>query len=238
MNEHDLLFFHTSFNILWTECLVAHKLGGCVPERPFLKKGDTVVLREIWQGKVWSAKPVIVVQDTPTMVALYLPPGTPYKQPKTLNGEDVMPTTRVQGEWLLADNVWPEDGECLRLVIPGAPYSVLIFWLEKHGVQRSWYINLEDPLCRTPIGFDYMDQIFDIIVEPDLSDWFWKDEDEFQEAQELGLISSERAREMRAEGEGVVEMLLSGKSVFNGWKHWKPDPAWKIPTLSEEWEKV
>ena len=109
------------------------------------------------------------------------------------------------------------------------------FWLEKHSKLRSWYINLEDPLRRTSIGLDFMDQILDIIVEPDLSNWYWKDEDEFQEAQELGLISPERAREMRADGERVVE---SGKSVFNGWEHWKPDPAWKIPTLPEGWEKV
>ena len=209
-----------------------------MPEQSFFTRGDRVVLREIWQGKVWSAKSEIVVQDTPEMLVLYLLPGTPYKQPRTLDGEDVTPTTRVQGEWLLADNVWPEDGECLRLVVPGAPYSVLVFWLEKHSKLRSWYINLEDPLRRTSIGFDYMDQILDIIMEPDLSSWHWKDEDEFQEAQELGLISPERARAMRAEGERVVEMLLSGKSVFNGWEHWKPDPAWKIPTLPVGWEKV
>lgn len=207
-------------------------------EHSFFTRGDRIVVREIWQGRVWSARPIIVVQDKPEKLVLYLPPGTPYKQPRTLDGEDVTPTTRVQGEWLLTDNVWPDVGECLRLVIPGEPYSVLVFWLEKHSAQRSWYINLEDPLRRTSIGFDFMDQILDIIVEPDLSSWYWKDEDEFQEAQELGLISPERARVMHAEGGKVVEMLLSGKSVFNGWEHWKPDPAWKIPTLPEGWEKV
>ncbi len=172
------------------------------------------------------------------MLALYLPAGTPYKQPRTLDGGEVTPVTRVQGEWLLADNMWPEDGECLRLVIPGKPYSVLVFWLENHKTQRDWYINLEDPLRRTPIGFDYMDQLLDIIVWSDLSGWFWKDENEFQEAQELGLISLERAKEMRADGERVVEMLLSGNSVFNGWEHWKPDPVWEIPTIAGGWEKV
>ena len=209
-----------------------------MPDQSFFKRGDRIVLREIWRGRVWSARPVIVVQDTPDMLVLYLPSGTPYKRPRTLDGKDVTPATRVLGEWLLADNVWPEDGEYLRLVIPGAPYSVLVFWLENHSAQRDWYINLEDPLCRTTIGFDYMNQILDIIVEPDLSSWFWKDEDEFQEAQELGLISLERARAMRAEGERVVEMLLSGKSVFNGWENWEPDSAWEIPTLPEGWEKV
>ena len=207
-------------------------------EQFFFQRGDWIVVREIWQGRVWSARPVIVVKDTPEMLILYLPVGTPYKQPRTLDGKEVTPTTRVEGEWLLVDNVWPEDGECLRLVIPGEPYSVLCFWLEEHSKFRDWYINLEDPLRRTLIGFDYMDQLLDIIVRPDLSGWHWKDEDEFQEAQELGLISLERAREIRADGERVVEMLISGKSVFNGWEHWNPDPAWKIPTLPEGWDKV
>ena len=212
--------------------------GRHVPEQVFFETGNTIVLREIWQGRVWSAKPVIVVQDTPEILALYLPPGTPYKQPRTLDGREVTPVTRVQGEWLLADNLWPEDGECLRLVIPGEPYSVLVFWREAHNKFRDWYINLENPLYRTPIGFDYMDQLLDIIVKHDLSGWFWKDEDEFQEAQELGLISPERAKEICADGESVVEMLLSGNSVFNGWEHWKPDPAWEKPNLPAKWEGV
>jgi len=100
-----------------------------VPEQSFFNKGNRIILREIWQGRIWSAKPVIVVQDTPEMLVLYLPPGTPYKQPRTLDGEAVTLVTRVQGEWLLTDNMWPEDGECLRLVVPCAPYSVLVFWL-------------------------------------------------------------------------------------------------------------
>jgi predicted RNA-binding protein associated with RNAse of E/G family len=220
------------------ESLFALEFRGCVLEQSFFTRGARIVLREIWQGRVWSAKPVIVVQDTPEMLALYLPVGTPYKQPRTLDGKEVTPKTRVEGKWLLVDNVWPDDGECLRLVISGVPYSVLCFWLEAHSKFRDWYINLEDPLRRTSIGFDYMDQLLDIIVQPDLSSWFWKDEDEFQEAQESGLISPERAREMRADGEKVVEMLLSGKSIFNGWEHWKPDPAWEMPTLPEEWERV
>jgi hypothetical protein len=209
-----------------------------VPEQSFFKRGDQIAIREIWQGRVWSARPVIVEQDTPELMALYLPPGTLGKKPRTIDGEEVTPITRVQAEWLLADNVWPEDGESIRLMIPGKPYSVLCFWLEKHSIHRDWYINLEDPLYRTSIGFDYMDQLLDIIVESDLSDWHWKDEDEFQEAQELGLISPEKAGNLRTEGEKVVEMLLSGESVFNGWEHWKPDPAWEIPTLPEGWEKV
>jgi hypothetical protein len=97
---------------------------------------------------------------------------------------------------------------------------------------------LEDPLQRTARGFDYVDQILDIVVAPDLKTWRWKDEDELEEAIALGLILPERARSMRAEGENVVRMLQSGKSIFNGWENWRPDPSWPVPTLPEDWDSV
>jgi predicted RNA-binding protein associated with RNAse of E/G family len=97
---------------------------------------------------------------------------------------------------------------------------------------------LEDPLHCTALGFDFLDQFLDIIVKPDLSGWHWKDEDELAEAVELGLISKERAAAMRAEGEKVALWIQSGKSPFNGWEKWRPDPAWKAPVLPEGWDKI
>ncbi|MDP2920648.1 MAG: hypothetical protein Q8O43_10590 [Dehalococcoidia bacterium] len=64
----------------------------------------------------------------------------------------------------------------------------------------------------------------------------WKDEDEFEEAIALGLISPAKARELRAEGERVVRLLQSGKSIFSGWENWRPDPRWQVPVLPEGWD--
>jgi hypothetical protein len=29
---------------------------------------------------------------------------------------------------------------------------------------------------------------------------------------------------------------MSGKSIFNSWEKWRPDPAWKVPVLPEGWD--
>jgi len=33
-------------------------------------------------------------------------------------------------------------------------------------------------------------------------------------------------------------MLQSGKSVFNGWEKWRPDPAWTVSVLEDGWDVV
>jgi len=206
-------------------------------EKSYFSPGQTIVLREIWQGRIWSARPEIVVQDKPDLLALYMPPGIICKLPRKLNGKRLTPENRAQSKFLLNTEKWV-DYHSLRLTIPGENYSVLIFWYASDISLDVFYINLEDPFHRTPIGFDYMDQILDVIVKPDLSGWFWKDEDEFDKAIALGLISKERAAVLRAEGEKAARWLQSGKSPFNGWENWRPNPAWKVPVLPEGWDKI
>ncbi len=203
----------------------------------FFKTGDQVTVREIWAGSVWSARPMRVVQDTPEMLALYMSPGTRWKQPKNHQGERVTATDRREENWRLTDAIWEDQG-ILRLTIPGSMYSVLLFWHKNYSALRAWYINLEESLYRTSVGFEYMDQILDVVVAPDLSDWYWKDEDDFKEAQRLLLISQEKAVALRADGERVVKMLQSGESPFNGWQNWHPDPDWPVPSLPADWDAI
>jgi len=42
----------------------------------FFKPGTSITLREVFRGKIYSAKPMIVVKDDPDLLALYIPPGT------------------------------------------------------------------------------------------------------------------------------------------------------------------
>ena len=168
------------------------------------------------------------------MLALWLPAGTQWKRAVAADGTPL----RLTGtEWGLADHRAPI--ETLRLVTPGKSHSVLLLWTEGHNEFLIWYVNLEEPLRRTAIGFDYMDQVLDIEISQDLSKWRWKDEDEFQQAQNLGLISVERAQELRAEGERVIDLVKARKSPFIGrWESWRPDPSWPIPVLSPGYEVV
>jgi hypothetical protein len=203
----------------------------------FFSPGQPIIFREPWQGKVWRAGPSIVVKDTPELIAIYSPLGSVIKYPLTPDGKRVRPHQKLNREWVLT-NRKADLYTALRLAIPGAAYSVIIFWICPQMTQRYWYINLEDPLHRTNLGFDFTDNFLDVVVEPDLSSWRWKDEDEFAEAIDLKIISQEKAKAMRAEGERVANWIQSGTSPFNGWENWRPDPSWKVPVLSDGWDVI
>src|SRR5437762_383113 len=65
-----------------------------------MQPGENAVRRETWCGRVWSAKPVIVVRDSPEFVALYLPPGTRCARPLRVDGGEVRFPT---GDWELVE---------------------------------------------------------------------------------------------------------------------------------------
>jgi len=201
------------------------------------KPGDHVLVREIWDGRVWSARPEIVVKDTPELVALWKPKGAIWKRPRNPDGGEVTPQTRKDRQWVMADTEWYGEGN-LRLNVPGSLFSVLVFWNEGWEKVSYWYINLEEPLTRTGRGFDYLDMLLDAVVEPDLKNWRWKDEGELKEAIEIGIISRKRAQELHKEGERAVNILRTGSSVYNGWEKWRPDPSWKVPVLPDDWDAV
>jgi len=194
--------------------------------------GQPIVLRQLWRGKVWEARPEIVVQDTPELRAFYKVTGTVWKDADP----DIKPANRNHQVWSFKNVVWTFGGT-LRLSVPGKAYSVI----RMNNLDRSiygWYINLEQPLRRTSIGFDYEDEILDIFISPDLSSWHWLDEDELTEAVDTGLMSSEKVAALYKDGEEALVLLQSGKSIFNEWGKWRPDPEWSIPTLPEDWDVI
>ena len=201
-------------------------------ENRYFQPGETAVLRQLFLGKIWEARPAIVVRDTPELIAFFSPPGSIWKE----SHEDLRPAQRIHSSWSLVDKKWSFGG-ILRLTLPGADYSVLLL-KNTDGSLYRWYINLEEPLNRTVMGFDYIDLILDVMIEPDLSAWSWKDENELEDAVSAGLISKEQATGLYIKGEAVVAFLKSGKSTFNGWENWYPDPLWTIPVLPDGWDKA
>ena len=180
---------------------------------------------------------MITVQDTPDLLALYRPAGTTSKRRCSLTGGEVTARERKNGSWSLCDFSL-NDLELLRLTIPGENYSILLFWAHPSREFRGWYINLEDPQRRTRLGFDFTDRILDLIIEANLKDWRWDDEDELHEAIELEMISHEKADELYETGGRIRDYIMSGESVFNSWPHWRPDPEWGIPILPDGWDSL
>ena len=183
--------------------------------------GDAIALREIWRGRVWKARACTVVRDEPELVALWLPRGAPTKIP---------PGSGIPGaDWTLEDGHFRTSA--LRLARPGAAHSILLFFDD--GTFRSWYVNIERPLRRSPAGFDYLDLELDVRVEPDGS-WWLDDEDELAEAQRLGVLDAAEAAEVRAEAQRVVDEW----PFPTGWEDWRPDAGWELPQLPPGWDVV
>lgn len=197
--------------------------------------GDPIVLRGAWRQKLWWALPVTVVQDTLDLIALYWPTGTCNKLPrKRLVPQDLLSTEQLD----LVDGAWTKT-DVLMLATPGAAHAVSAMWEEGHASFRCWYIDLQEPLRRTSIGFDTRDHLLDIVTSPDRSEWWWKDEDEFREAEEIGVYSAEEARAIRTEGERVIELMREGRSPFcDGWERWSPPADWGIPDLPAGWDNL
>ncbi len=176
--------------------------------------GDVVVLRSVWWGRIWDARPFGVVHDLPDQVALFMPAGSQWLKAMSSRHRVLRFPTASDMDWELAAVSPPWKTNILRLSVPGSDHSVLLIWDEGFREMRLWYVNLEEPLRRTSVGFDYQDQFLDVEISPDRSSWRWKDEDELQEAVELGVISSERASELRAEGKRVIERMEANEPSF------------------------
>ena len=176
---------------------------------------------------MWAARPFRVVEDTPERLAFWTCEGASMKLPADPDGNRIR---QQRDDFTLVDEVW-RGNDSLRIAIPGAAHSVLLWWVE--GELQGWYVNLETPLRRTSIGFDYLDQKLDLVVRPDGS-WRWKDEDELAEAVELGILDRDEAAAVRAEGERV----LAAWPFPTGWEEWRPDPEWEAPRLPAGWDRV
>jgi hypothetical protein len=202
-------------------------------QRPHWTPGSVVVLRGAGFGNLWWAMPAIMVQDTQDFIVLYWQAGTQWKDvSKHATAQDLLAEVTAHP----VDHIW-EETDVLMIAAPGEAHAVWIMWERGHTKLRFWYINLETPLLRTPIGFDTMDHELDIVISPDLSKWHWKDEEAFIELEEAGIFSVEEGRTIRAEGERVLQRMQAGKSPFcYGWENWRPPPEWEIPILPPNWD--
>jgi predicted RNA-binding protein associated with RNAse of E/G family len=178
----------------------------------------TVLFRSIFRGRLLYAVTGRLLEETSSHVVTATVPGDETVQ---LIGDrhqiiaDVaigreqtrrLPWTRTRVIWMT-----PLD----------TPYSIGHFWDHASGNFIGYYINLQDPVRRSPFGFDSMDHVLDIVIKPDLN-WCWKDEDELRTAVEVGIFSASEARAIRANGERAIAAI---DTLFpTGWEKRTPEP--------------
>jgi hypothetical protein len=195
-----------------------------MPWRP----GEVIVHREIWRGVPWCASPVVVVDDTPELLVTYLPEESPFAFPQSADGRPHPWTGK---------RAWEGHG-VLMLRRPGEAYAVWHFWDGPERRFAGWYLNLEEPVRRTSIGYDTQDLELDVWIPVD-EPWRFKDEELLEERVREGRYTDEQAVAIRALGEEVGAMLARGERWWDGrWADFEPDPAWRGPSFPTEWEQA
>ncbi|WP_326688238.1 MULTISPECIES: DUF402 domain-containing protein [unclassified Streptomyces] len=183
-------------------------------------------------------RPVTVVCDTPELLAVWMAPGTVCVRPELADGTPVHSeplATRYTKPRRHALGRWTGMG-VLKLAQPAEPWSVWLFW-DRGWRFKNFYVNLEEPRLRWPGGVDSEDHFLDIEVYPDRR-WAWRDEDEFAEAQRVGLMDAAQAERVREAGGRAVAAIRSwGPPFADGWERWRPDPAWPVPELPDDWDR-
>jgi Protein of unknown function (DUF402) len=193
--------------------------------------GDRVAIREVWDGRVWYARPAVVVMDEPNLQMFHVPPGVRCKEPV---GADGTPLRIPTEGWTLADADRGETG-MLSFAFPDTHYAVILGF--DGGDLSEYYVNLQSPLVRSPAGFDTVEHLLDVRILPDRSGWSWKDEDELAQAVGRGLFTAEEADRFHFWGERAVEHVLLREPPFDrDWSGWRPDPGWDAADLPGNWD--
>lgn len=204
--------------------------------------GTTVVLQEVWRGRLWSARPMTVVDDRGDSVVLWCPQGTRWKTAATPPTRPRAPTraerfvaSLTRCDWVLSDFAW--EVSTLVFMPSGAWHAVWVSWRDS-GDAWGWYINLQRPFGRTERHLQTMDLMLDVIIELDRQ-WRWKDEDEFDALVSANLIEATEAARVRDEAHRVIACLEANDPPFcDPWHEWRPDPSWPLPELPDGWGQI
>lgn len=196
--------------------------------------GRAVALREIWHGGVWSARPATVVTDADDLQMFHVPVGARWMSPRDEEGTELRAR---RDRWILGESTW-EDHHVLSFAWPDVGHAVLLFF-DRSWSPTTWYVNVQEPLRRSPVGFDTMDQDLDVLVALDGSSVRWKDEDELLEDVRIGNYTQDDAASFRAESDRGVRRILERQPPLDGdWTTWRPDASWPPPTLPSGWDRL
>ncbi|MBT2517166.1 DUF402 domain-containing protein [Streptomyces sp. ISL-90] len=183
--------------------------------------GERIAIREVVRGRVWTSRPVVVVQDTTEQFVSYLAAGTVIDYPVGVQHGLGTFSMWLSGEWEIGDKEFHAPGT-LRVAPVGQPFEVFTPVTAEHGVS-AWYVNFQQPLFRTPQGFDTLDETLDLIVAADFSSWERKDEDELELAIEMGVYDEREARRILDACDAVEDALSRGDIPWDRtWSDWRP----------------
>src|SRR4029453_5918476 len=98
--------------------------------------------------RAWGARPAPIVDDATSQLVLFIPAGIHWMAPF----DDGRRLKVQQADYRLKPQPY-DEAHVLSLSWPKTRYAVLLFF-HPDWSPWSWYVNLQDPLRRTAIGFD------------------------------------------------------------------------------------
>ena len=182
------------------------------------------VWRDVHHGRVWRAQACRVVEDTELDRALDAARDRRRCCRSTSDGARI----RIPAKTGSSSQRSRATGRGLSRAARSGALDLSVIW--RDGAFAHWYVNFEQPLRRTPVGFDTFDEKLDLIVRPD-GTYVWKDEDELEQAAALGLVDAGR----RPGGGGARPR---GVAVPDGLGGLAAGSVWPIPQLPDGWERV
>jgi protein associated with RNAse G/E len=201
--------------------------------------GDAILYRSNFNEKIWWAQSMVVIQDSDDQIVLLCKAGFPQMSPKLnpqrrLTVKDFLSMNEmemVKSEWKRTD--------VLRIIRPKNGFCVFVMWGAETHEHYCWYINIQEPIKRTKLGFETHDLTLDIVISPDKQKWEWKDEDELKEFVKAGVYSEDKASYIRREGEKALQLFFDNKSPFcDGWENWEIPNDISIPNIPNGWDTI
>lgn len=193
------------------------------------RSGESIVFRQVWQGRPLFAAPLVVVSDEPGLLVTYLPERAPFGAVPGWPRPDGIHPRAHRGCW--------EGHGALMLRRPDERYSIWIFW---HGEEREfacWYVNLEQPYRRSAIGIDTLDHELDLWSEDGVA-WHLKDEEGVEECVAHGRFDEREAERILADAAGFQETYAREGPWWDlRWAEWRPEEMPEV-ALPDGWERV
>lgn len=197
--------------------------------------GDAVIVREVLKGRCWTTRVLRVVRDDDALLALYLMDGSPMMCP--VGDQGAFDRTSLARGVRFEMRRW-QGTNALLLARPGEPWSTRVMWNAATGEHQGFYVNIEEPMRRTRLGFDTMDDELDLVVQPDRR-WAWKDEDVFARWVGSGLYDAADVQRIRTAAARAEDMVTAWRApLCDGWETWRPPRDWRPPQLPAAWNVV
>lgn len=203
--------------------------------------GSTMIRRDVWFKKVWSALPWRVLHDDGVSLTAAMWPGSSGYAPEPwvswLETGDAAIRERVfpdlaSGRWNLSPWTW-RSTIVIRQVVRERWFAVSAFFDAADHSFTRWYVDFERPPVRTRNGIDTRDLFLDLIIEPDYS-WHWKDEHEFAEAISARLLSDDEVDSVTQARRQALELVERRALLRGRWQDWRLDETWLPPTAPLE----